>query len=82
MTKPSDAAIARAFWAELRKQVELGVHAESNFGFFIRRVQECVWEIGYEHELTQCPKCRALMKPGLHCAGSPENPCPLKVKDD
>jgi hypothetical protein len=89
MTKPTDAAIARAFWSELERQIELGVHAEDNFGVFIRRVQEGARKQNAEFAPVasaaesktaapthvRCPKCTGAILIGKHCNG-PE--CPLR----
>ena len=114
MTRPTDAAIARAFWhlvdlaridlsgktridaVDIRSMIRTATKfdAESPAGT-ARGSEEVMTNAGRRSDATppvargeegktspllvKCPRCPALMPPGLSCKGNPPNdPCPLR----
>ncbi len=82
MTTPSDAAIARAFWKSYAFSEKYHQEAYEILKDIREMAGAAEPNAEAEPEKIHCPKCRGNYPVGRHCAGSPDNPCPLKVKDD
>lgn len=81
MTKPSDAAIARAFWEAL----DLAGHGFNTFvraSVIIDRAFQFDAEANAEPETVYCNRCRCNLTVGKHCKGNPpDDPCPLRKEE-